>query len=308
MTNKGGYGFDQVSPVRLDPAKLVEQAAAAGNLRTMLGKIVGDDRRYLRLVAKMVEYGRLDRPGIWPEKASATDFMAIRKMLALTGELPFELMNSKAPMDEALFKALGHYQGRQGLKVSGEIDTATLEQLNLPLTERVRRIKANLERRRWQNRSSETKELYLNLVDGQLKLLENDKTRSLIAVGADEGHAKLPSFYGKVTGLSKTGVGSKSKIGLHYSGLTEAGKTGQSGVFLIGNTDGKANEFLAMAIGSVDQAGLSTLDDSGEVMELSEPLELFVTYLTVWATRNGKIQFRPDIYNRDAALIEALGL
>ena len=43
-------------------------------------------------------------------------------------------------------------------------------------------------------------------------------------------------------------------------------------------------------------------------MKLSAPLDLFVTYLTVWATRDGKIQLRPDVLQRDEALIKAMGL
>jgi murein L,D-transpeptidase YcbB/YkuD len=308
ITNQGSYTFNQIAPVRLDPAKLVERAAAAGNLRVMLAEIIGDDRRYLRLVSKMLEYGRLDRPGIWPEKVSETDLASVRRMLALTGDLPFDMMNSKAPMDETLVRAVRSYQIRHGIEISGEIDSAILGELGLPLAERTRRIKANLERRRWQNRPAEGRMLYLNLVDGQLKLLENDKTQGLIAIGTDESLGKLPTFYGTITGISRFGSGKDSRLELLYTNAGEALDAVVTGTFSISDADGKATEFMMLAIGAVDQAALKSLGEGDPMMVFSEPPRLFVTYLTVWATRNGKIQFRPDVYGRDAALMQKLGL
>ena len=44
------------------------------------------------------------------------------------------------------------------------------------------------------------------------------------------------------------------------------------------------------------------------ILELTAPLNLFVTYLTVWANKDGTVHFRPDIFNRDEAISEALQL
>ena len=51
--------------------------------------------------------------------------------------------------------------------------------------------------------------------------------------------------------------------------------------------------------------GLANAD--GKVA-LSTGRELFVTYLTAWATRKGDLNYRADIYGRDARVLKELGL
>jgi murein L,D-transpeptidase YcbB/YkuD len=307
-TNQGREALTWVKPIRLDPAKLIERAAFAGNLRVLLNEIIGDDRRYLRLVAKMIEFVRLEQSGMWPNKLAKDDFPALRRLLALTGDLPFDQMNSEAGMDEALSKAVAAYQARHGMESDGKLGPKTLAKLNEPIGDRVRSIKANLERRRWQNQPKDPKQLYLNLVDGQLKLAIKDKTRALVGVTVDESLTKLPTFYGKVQSVRHAGSGEQASIELLYDGGELAKDLVKPGAIKIGNANGAAYELLDKALDANDQSALETFKaDKGE-MKLSAPLDLFVTYLTVWATRDGKIQFRPDVLQRDAALIEAMGL
>jgi murein L,D-transpeptidase YcbB/YkuD len=48
--------------------------------------------------------------------------------------------------------------------------------------------------------------------------------------------------------------------------------------------------------------------DAGEerTVKLSEPIDVFFLYSTAWAEDDGTVHFRPDIYDRDKKLIEAL--
>jgi murein L,D-transpeptidase YcbB/YkuD len=51
----------------------------------------------------------------------------------------------------------------------------------------------------------------------------------------------------------------------------------------------------------------STIDEGVErTVRLVEPIDVFFLYNTAWAEDDGTVQFRPDIYERDRKLIEAL--
>jgi murein L,D-transpeptidase YcbB/YkuD len=56
------------------------------------------------------------------------------------------------------------------------------------------------------------------------------------------------------------------------------------------------------------EGGLTPLLDSGrtEQIKLKEKLPVFLTYFTAWPTANGGVEFRPDIYRRDADLLRRL--
>ena len=144
---------------------------------------------------------------------------------------------------------------------------------------------------------------YLNLVDGQLKLLENDKTQAQLAVQPDEQYEQLPTFYGKITRVERIGSGKSAKIRLTYNG-TIAG----TGTIDLDDSNGQAIELVGKAVSAADKEKVAKLGSTDGAAPLLIPTDLLVTYLTAWATRDGKIQFRPDIYKRDAKLTEKLGL
>lgn len=43
-----------------------------------------------------------------------------------------------------------------------------------------------------------------------------------------------------------------------------------------------------------------------QILRLKEPVDVHILYLTAWVDRNGEMQFRPDIYEGDAALTQAM--
>lgn len=317
LTNDTKNRVNRVQPVQLQPAQLVEQAAAAGNLSVMLGGIVGDDRRYIRLVSKMVDYNRVVASGRWPKKpipkdidpgARSDHMRSVRLMLVLTGDLQFQEMKSNASVDRKLSDALARYQRRHGVEDNGELDAKTIELLNRPLADRVKLAKVNLERRRWQNRKAEGNLLYLNLVDGQLKLLVKDKTAAQISLSKDGDALETPTFYGKVVSVERAGSKSSPKIRLTFvQDKLSADEAERSGEFLLNDEGGAARTFLQKALDQSDQASFNKIS-IGKQMKLSNPVDLFVTYLTVWATRDGRIQFRADVEGRDAVVMKRLGL
>lgn len=63
---------------------------------------------------------------------------------------------------------------------------------------------------------------------------------------------------------------------------------------------GKPGWHLKRTLGAIDAGGKQTV-------ELVEPVNVYFLYSTAWMGDDGSVQFRPDIYERDKKLIEALG-
>ena len=43
-----------------------------------------------------------------------------------------------------------------------------------------------------------------------------------------------------------------------------------------------------------------------QILKLKKPIDVHILYLTAWADRHGEVQFRPDIYEGDAVLMQAM--
>lgn len=300
-TNLGTLPSNRVEPIRMEPAELVERAAQAGNLRVMLGELVGDDRRYLRLISKLFETVQLEQSKHWPKNVDGKNIADLRKLLALSGDLPAKLMISSAGMDKPLRKAIAAFQKRHGLEADGKLGPATLAEMNRPLSQRIATIQANIERRRWQNRPDESTSLYFNLVDGQLKLTVGGKTAGLIPVVMNKAVEELPTFYGSVTAIERNG----KRIVLSYSAAAMG-----DGIRTIelDDSSGTGIDQLAKIVETADRDAVKALNKADGKVKLGTSRELFVTYLTAWATRKGELNYREDIYGRDARVIKELGL
>ena len=99
-----------------------------------------DSGESLPVTAKPVEPG-----GSYPGTAR------LCSLLRLLGDLPTDSVVAPASdtYEKPLVDAMKHFQARHGLDTDGRIGTATLVQLNTPLTQRINQLKLTLERWRW---------------------------------------------------------------------------------------------------------------------------------------------------------------
>ena len=103
---------------------------------------------------------------------------ALARKLRLVGDLP---ANAAAPADPqvydaALAEGVKSFQRRHGLGDDGKLGAATVAQLNVPLSDRVREIKLTLERWRWLPTEFAEPPIIVNIPDFRLRALdENNK-------------------------------------------------------------------------------------------------------------------------------------
>jgi len=112
---------------------------------------------YRSLSKALVEYRRIEEEGGWPampdgdvlkEGADNQRVATLRKRLAVTGDLA-PGQTDHGLFDEALVGGVERFQKRHGLDVDGAVGPATLEALNVPVSEKIEMIRVNLERLRW---------------------------------------------------------------------------------------------------------------------------------------------------------------
>ena len=298
--------MNAVEPFDLKADVYIKEAEATGNLRRFMGGLLQSDKRYVRLITKLVEFIKMEQSGIWPKIPATGKVISagqsnprmknIRLLLALAGDLPIDKMNGPNTHDDEMVKAIRQFQLRHGLHQSGDIDRETLSQMAVPLVKRIDQIKINLERRRWQVRSVADDHLHINLINGSVRLMRKGEVAGRYKLLNHEKLANLPTFLGHLEWVERTGNNS-----IHPEiSVSTAKPDGFKPMALIDRFELDDAEGLVNAIIGSGNPKI------GDKVRLAKPLPIFVTYVTAWATRDGRINFYPDIFNRDQPLYELL--
>jgi murein L,D-transpeptidase YcbB/YkuD len=178
-----------------------------------------------------------------------------------------------------------------GLPQTGVADSATLTEMAVPLADRIRQMRLNLERRRWQNIELGENHVYVNLADGNARLVLNGETAGFFDITNVSDLSGVPTVAVKAVGIDKA-----------------AGALLLDPASQIAAVGGTAPNALKLAEGATfaklvqEAASLGTGADG----KFAQPMTVYVTYLTAWATSDGLVHFRRDAFNRDGALAALL--
>jgi murein L,D-transpeptidase YcbB/YkuD len=103
-----------------------------------------------------LELARRDEGGVFPIPSKTIKIgdpypavPLLARKLALLGDIPEEHGSTDKTYNDALVNGVKHFQRRHGLEPNGLIDTATVKELNTPLSRRVMQLRLTLERLRW---------------------------------------------------------------------------------------------------------------------------------------------------------------
>jgi L,D-transpeptidase YcbB len=155
-----GFEFD-ASQTRLNLSDFVRERLVEGSdLRAEVGGIRPPFPGYQRLrdalqhyieLEKRSDERKVDDPGRLYPGSRYTDVAGLASRLRLLGDLPESAVI--AP-DEKMYQgtlvdAVKHFQQRHGLRPTGELDSATVAEMNVPLSDRVEQMRMALERLRW---------------------------------------------------------------------------------------------------------------------------------------------------------------
>jgi murein L,D-transpeptidase YcbB/YkuD len=139
-----------------DIPREIEEALAAGDLGRRIEALKPTHRLYLGLKRELARYrgasnsepqpipaGAALKPG-----ASDARIPLLRARLAASGDLDAAAAGGSQDYDAALESAVRRFQARMGLVADGVAGAGTIEELNTPLSERIRQLRINLDRGR----------------------------------------------------------------------------------------------------------------------------------------------------------------
>ncbi|HEX9755230.1 MAG TPA: L,D-transpeptidase family protein [Gemmatimonadales bacterium] len=157
--NPRGVGLDMDPPSeRHDVLTLLRGALEDGSLKGTVEQLAPPLVQYRRVRDALAQYR--SRGGDTAEAVlqlrvplkpgdSVSGLDALARRLALTGDLPNIGGGPPLKYEGALVDAVKRFQTRRGLASEGVIGKETLEELNVPLSWRVRQLELALERLRW---------------------------------------------------------------------------------------------------------------------------------------------------------------
>ncbi len=167
------------------------------DVNQVLSMIAPEIDGYRELKEELANYRSIAERGGWsalPESMelkegdSGDGVYRLRQRLTSTGDMTRSLSKqsgNSSYFDASLTEALKIFQGRHGLEATGELDGATLRELNRPVEERIEQIKVNLERLRWMPRRLESDRIVINVPAFTLEYYKSGRVqqRSRVLVG-----------------------------------------------------------------------------------------------------------------------------
>jgi len=144
----------------------------------------GGYRRTEQALVRYVQLARDDHNEKLPIPAKPIDpgqsypgVPRLAQLLHLVGDLPSDAQPRDPQIyDGTLAEAVKRFQRRHGLDDDGRLGPATVKQLNVPLSDRVRQLQLTLERWRWLPEEFSSPPIVVNIPDFRLRALdENNK-------------------------------------------------------------------------------------------------------------------------------------
>ena len=139
-----------------DIPREIEQALAAGDLGRRIEALKPTHRLYLGLKRELARYRAAATGDLQPIPAGAAlkpgasdaRIPLLRARLAASGDLDAAAAGGSEDYDAGLEAAVRRFQARMGLDADGVAGAGTIEELNVPLAERIRQLRINLDRGR----------------------------------------------------------------------------------------------------------------------------------------------------------------
>ncbi len=183
-----------------DLTKIFQTVLYDDNLKGFVDALQPRHPGYLRLKLALLKYIHIQKTGGWHELTSMGKMRkgdhgrwisALRSRLIISGDLTDSKNNNQTYFDEVLEDGVRRFQARHGLEVDGVVGSKTLTELNVPVEDRIRQIRLNMERWRWLPQDLGECHIMVNTANFKLNVIENEQT--INSIRAIVGRMKRPT-------------------------------------------------------------------------------------------------------------------
>lgn len=178
-----GWEFDRP---KIDLMKELATAIETGDVEAFFGRVAPTTLEYKALAQALADYRELAEKGGWSGVAEGPTLKpgtsdarvpAIRARLAAERYVVPDATLSEDPnyYNDALKEVVIAYQARNGLEADGNIGVKTIAAMNVPVSQRVEQIMANMERMRHMPRDFPDRYALVNIASAAIKVFEGGR-------------------------------------------------------------------------------------------------------------------------------------
>lgn len=187
---KTAYDDAQMPAANFDAAGELESALENERLDKFLAGLPPQHPQYRALAGALARYQAIAAKGGWPSLSRQASPQKLAQRLAWEDA---RLAKNARPTAAEIKAALQRFQTRHGLPEDGKMDSETLKALNVPVSNRIAEIAANMERWRWLPRRLEDRYIEVDVPQQTVDFIENGKSvlHSKAIIGRD-GENRTP--------------------------------------------------------------------------------------------------------------------
>lgn len=167
------------------------------------------NKYYIALKQKLISYRKIEKNGGFPKiilskkSLSITEkdscLVNVKRYLILSGDLKNNDKSIK--FTDSLVKAVSRFQTRMGLNNQGILGEATVKEMNVPISFRIKQIMINMERLRWFPDQVEDDFLLINIPEYKLHVFENKQKVMDLKVIVGKEATRTSIFKGNISQL-----------------------------------------------------------------------------------------------------------
>jgi murein L,D-transpeptidase YcbB/YkuD len=193
----------------IDPVETIQRIIDAPDMRGHVEQLLGRGPFFRAVKAALARYREIERAGGLPSVPEGPTLhpgdedprvTALRARLATTGDLETIDATHSDTFDDRLEAAVKRFQARHNLEPDGIVGAKTIAALNVPVSERIDKLRATLERARWVFRevTAEDDFLLVNIAAFRLALVRGGQVDWTTRVVVGTPYHRTPVFKGTV--------------------------------------------------------------------------------------------------------------